>query len=169
MFIWSSFSIVHSGQRMEMAQSIVYRPDAVQSLPPIQLCFLIIEIYTKCLTAPSALHPVSTEKNLGKNHWLVRMILSSDGLVYGSVAALDGYAKFGTRGAIFLISSGWITTLFHLCRYVIKLWLNHILLYSHLTHIYQKLINIYISEVILSTLCYRADSKIEERWLREVS
>ena len=57
---------------------------------------------SKRLTAHSALHPVSTEKILGNKHWLVSMILSSDGLVYGlcalmcgSVAALDGYAQFG--------------------------------------------------------------------------
>jgi len=51
----------------------------------------------KRFTAPSALHPVSTGKNLGNKYWLVSMILSLDGLMYGlcalmcgGVAALDG-------------------------------------------------------------------------------
>ena len=51
------------------------------------------------LTAPSALHPVTTEKILGKKHKIVSMILSSDGLVNGLCALMcgsfDGYAQFG--------------------------------------------------------------------------
>jgi len=68
----------------------------------LQLSLKFTKVRSKRLTAPSALHFISTEKILGNKHSLVSMILSSDGLVYGlcalmcgSVALLDDYAQFG--------------------------------------------------------------------------